>query len=141
MIRSIFLTTVITLSLFSAIVYTGCVDKCASITCQNGVSCSDGVCKCPTGYSGTHCETKPCVTNNTAQIRFTNKSVTNQTYTVLLDGSTITTLAPGTTSDYFTVAAGDHTFLFKISNTGEAACTQGTPNLAQCSYSDYSCNK
>ena len=34
---------------------------CINHTCQNGASCVDGLynysCKCPTGYTGSHCET------------------------------------------------------------------------------------
>ena len=33
-------------------------DPCDGIDCQNGGSCSDGSCSCPTGYEGSLCETK-----------------------------------------------------------------------------------
>ena len=42
------------------IVMDGCKteDKCASVTCQNGGTCNNGVCSCPTGYEGALCQTK-----------------------------------------------------------------------------------
>ena len=33
-------------------------DKCEGVVCQNSGTCVAGVCDCPPGYSGTHCETK-----------------------------------------------------------------------------------
>ena len=36
--------------------YTSCKNKCGNTTCQNGGSCSNNVCVCPTGYSGSACE-------------------------------------------------------------------------------------
>lgn len=32
-------------------------DACDGISCQNGGTCSDGICTCPSGYSGDFCET------------------------------------------------------------------------------------
>ncbi len=41
----------------SVVLYTGCVqDSCTDLQCQNGGSCADGFCRCPTGYEGTECE-------------------------------------------------------------------------------------
>lgn len=145
--QSILLTAFITLTLFSVVAYTGCIktdsitDKCASVSCKNGGTCSGGICYCPSGYTGTNCEKRTCEANNTAQVRFQNKTGTSQTYSVLWDGSVITTLGPGATSDYYTVAAGEHTLHFKIANTGNEACTQSTPNLAVCSTMEYWCTK
>jgi len=31
------------------------VDPCESVTCQNGGTCVEGDCDCPTGYAGTNC--------------------------------------------------------------------------------------
>lgn len=55
---SAMLAAFITLFAFTAVTYTSCKkDKCKDVTCQNGGTCSDGNCSCPTGYSGTLCET------------------------------------------------------------------------------------
>lgn len=32
-------------------------NPCSSVVCQNGGTCSNGKCSCPTGYTGDHCET------------------------------------------------------------------------------------
>ncbi len=145
MIRSIFLTTIITLALFSTVVYTGCdkteTDKCANVSCKNGGSCNNGTCYCPSGYTGTNCEKRLCEANNTAQVRFSNKTGTSQTYSVVWDGSVLTTLAPGSVSDYYTVAAGNHTLHFMIANTTNEACTQSTPVLTVCGSQEYWCTK
>ena len=34
-----------------------CKNKCGTTTCQNGGTCSDNKCVCPTGYTGNSCET------------------------------------------------------------------------------------
>ncbi len=58
-IRNIALTALLTIGAFSAITYTSCnPDKCKDVVCQNGGTCSEGVCSCPVGYEGTLCETK-----------------------------------------------------------------------------------
>jgi hypothetical protein len=41
------------------------VDKCKNTVCLNGGACKEGNCICPTGYTGTTCETKVCT--NTCQ--------------------------------------------------------------------------
>ncbi len=130
-----------TLMAFTFATYTACTkDECSGVTCQNGGSCNDGICTCPSGYTGTRCENtvNNCVVNNTAKVQFSNRS-SGSTYDVIWDGSIITTLAPGVTSDFFTVAAGDHTLVFRYSNTGNNSCTPSTPNLAQCSSMVYWC--
>jgi len=41
-------------------------NPCASITCQNGGTCTNGTCNCPSGYGGAQCETllDPCGNTN-----------------------------------------------------------------------------
>lgn len=42
-----------------------CNNKCASINCENGGKCSDGVCSCENGYSGETCQIEDkCITGN-----------------------------------------------------------------------------
>ncbi|MCB9045759.1 MAG: calcium-binding EGF-like domain-containing protein [Chitinophagales bacterium] len=52
----------LTLFAFSLVLYASCNNKCKDITCQNGGTCENGSCKCPTGYEGEFCETAsdPC---------------------------------------------------------------------------------
>ncbi len=140
MVRTIFVTTFLTITVFFSVGYLSCVtkDKCADVSCQNGGVCSDGSCTCPSGYTGTHCETQKCAANNTAQISYSNRSA-NKTYNIILDGVLVTSLTQGQTSDYYTVAAGSHTLEFRYANSTDNACTPSTPNLAQCSSMVYSC--
>lgn len=71
-IKVILFSGVLTLMSFGAIVFSACTKvKCENVTCQNGGSCSNGVCSCPTGYSGTFCETVA-----TSAISFKNNTFT-----------------------------------------------------------------
>jgi hypothetical protein len=41
------------------VLYTSCEkDTCEGLNCQNGGSCTEGFCRCNTGYEGTECEIK-----------------------------------------------------------------------------------
>lgn len=141
MLRNILLSALLTAGIFTMMVYTACTkeDKCASISCNYG-TCADGVCTCYSGYTGTLCDKKLCEANNTSRVRFENKSTANHVYSVVWDGSTLTTIAVGQTSEYFTVAAGQHTLHFMIANGGGAeACTVSSPVLVQCFDHSYYC--
>ena len=42
---------------FAVAIFQSCeVDKCDAVICLNDGTCDEGVCACPTGYSGTLCE-------------------------------------------------------------------------------------
>lgn len=57
--KQIALSAFITISAFGAVLYTSCnKDECKDVVCQNGGTCSAGICTCATGYEGTNCETK-----------------------------------------------------------------------------------
>jgi len=74
-----------------------------------------------------------CQTGNTATVYFESRSVSNRTYDILLDGSQVAAVGPAQNSNLFVVAAGvQHTVLFRLSNTGIAACAELTPVFAQC---------
>ncbi len=81
-----------------------------------------------------------CEKNSTATIYFINTSNTNKTYDIIWDGSIWATVAPNGRSATFTVASGQHTLLFRFTNTTTQACTQSTPNIAACSNVYYSCS-
>ena len=52
---------IIMLSLIAITGLQSCADKCDSVYCSNGGTCDEGICDCPTGYSGPLCETQdPC---------------------------------------------------------------------------------
>ena len=138
--RIIAFAALFTIAAFGLTTYIACTkDACASVTCQHGGTCSGGNCTCPSGYTGSRCETQTCAANNTAEVQFSNRSA-NSTYSIIWDGSVITSVSAGATSNYFTVAAGIHTLEFKYANGTSDACTISTPNLAQCSAMVYWCS-
>jgi len=79
-----------------------------------------------------------CEKNHTAIMDFYNAS-SRTVYDVILDGSRIGSIGPGRTISQ-TVSAGQHTFRFIYSNNGRNACSQGSPNMAQCSHHVFSCS-
>jgi hypothetical protein len=80
-----------------------------------------------------------CQTNNTATATFENRFTTG-TLDILLNGAKIVTIAPGTKSNPFTVAAGVmQTVVWQWTNTTAWACTPTTPVLTQCSSVTYYC--
>jgi hypothetical protein len=57
-VKHIVFTAFLTISAFCAIFYSSCTkDKCKDVVCQNSGTCSEGNCTCPTGVTGTNCET------------------------------------------------------------------------------------
>lgn len=56
--KPILLTSVFLLAITSTFVFTACEqDKCNGVTCNNGGSCNEGICKCPTGFEDPTCST------------------------------------------------------------------------------------
>ncbi len=138
--RSLLFAALFFASAFMVISYGSCTkDECEGVSCQHGGTCKSGKCVCPTGYGGTNCESRTCELNRTAQVKFSNRSA-NSTYSILWDGSIITTLSAGVSSELYTVAAGQHTLEFRYSNSSTSSCTPSTPNLAQCSSTEYWCS-
>ncbi len=138
--RSLVLTALLLTVAFTTTTYLSCSkDECEGVSCQHGGTCKSGKCVCPTGYSGVNCESRTCEVNSTALVQFSNRSA-NSTYSILWDGSIITTLSAGVTSELYTVAAGQHTLEFRYSNSSTSSCTPSTPNLAQCSSTVYWCS-
>jgi len=59
LLRTIALSGALALGAFSAVTYTACSkDACKDVTCQNGGTCVDGNCSCPTYYTGANCQTE-----------------------------------------------------------------------------------
>ena len=57
-IRSIFLTAILVMVVFSAVTYTAChKDKCHNVICLNKGVCDAGKCICLQGYEGPRCDT------------------------------------------------------------------------------------
>jgi hypothetical protein len=54
-IRQTLISGFVTIAIFSCVLYAGCKNKCGSLVCQNGSTCSDNKCICPTGYYGSTC--------------------------------------------------------------------------------------
>lgn len=55
--KSLLVTVFSFFAVASMVVLNSCVkDPCTELSCQNGGSCSDGFCQCPTGFEGAECE-------------------------------------------------------------------------------------
>lgn len=58
LIRNIALSAFLTIGAFSTMLYTSCnPDACKDVVCNNGGTCLNGTCQCPSGYEGTSCQT------------------------------------------------------------------------------------
>jgi hypothetical protein len=78
---------------------------------------------------------------NTATVSFVNHSTTNSTYNVQVNGSTLCTIAPGATSEAFTIETGvSYTFGFYPTTSTVAECvntynpTPGQSQTFSCSF-------
>lgn len=80
-----------------------------------------------------------CQVNNTGRITFGNRSAT-ATQSVVWDGATLGTLAPGQDSPVVTAAAGiAHSLSFLVTGTTRNACNTSNPILSQCSVQTITC--
>ncbi len=53
------LTLTLTVSVFGIVLFSACEkDPCTDLKCKNGSACTEGFCRCPTGYEGAECEFK-----------------------------------------------------------------------------------
>jgi hypothetical protein len=56
--KNIFLTSLTVLGFFSAVFVSSCKNNpCDIVSCAHSGTCDNGLCKCPAGYEGLHCET------------------------------------------------------------------------------------
>lgn len=108
-IRNIAFAALMTIGAFSAITYTACnKDECKDVVCNNGGTCVDGTCSCPTGYEGTTCQTKSV-----------DKFIGTWTATETCSG--------GSPSTYQVIISADPSAANKVlvSNLGDYGCTTG----------------
>ncbi|MDE3127868.1 MAG: hypothetical protein KGL38_07675 [Gemmatimonadota bacterium] len=83
-----------------------------------------------------------CYINYTANLNFTNRSATNRSYDVLLDGDTVTTLAPGQTSRDFGVNAWVlHVVAFNYAGSDSAACPRQIYTPSRCETQNFVCRE
>jgi hypothetical protein len=79
--KAIAFTVMVTLLSFGAVIYSSCRrDRCKTLNCQNGGTCNDGFCYCPSGFTGTYCQTA-----NVSTIVFKNKTFTR--VSLIINGS------------------------------------------------------
>lgn len=80
-----------------------------------------------------------CQANNTASVRFGNRSAST-THTVFWNGLNVATLAPGQDSQPIVAAAGvAHRWEVRITNSNLLACAVAMPIAATCSTPLYTC--
>ena len=80
-----------------------------------------------------------CEQNNTATVSFENRSVTNRSYDIVWDGVHIATIGPWEKTKVFTVSTGKHKLDFKVSNSGDKACSTSWPVLSRCEAYSWFC--
>jgi hypothetical protein len=88
--------------------------------------------------SGARSVANSCIGSDTADIKFRNN--TGLTLEAFLDGTRVATLAPGETSQSWTVKAGVHTYGFRNAATYRYACGPSSVNFETCKEYTYSCS-
>ncbi len=89
-IKSLALSTMLSLGLFSGLMLTSCSeDDCKDVVCQNNGVCNGGNCDCPDGYEGTLCE-------NLSSAKFVASWTAAETRTFTQDGNRTETVTPHT---------------------------------------------
>lgn len=57
--KSYLITAIAFFGITTTVMLSSCEqDSCTSLKCQNGGSCAEGYCRCPTGFEGAECEIK-----------------------------------------------------------------------------------
>jgi len=105
-VKTIVACALVTVTVFGMIIINSCTktksNPCANITCYNNGTCDNGTCICPSGYTGTYCQT---ATNSTITLN-------NQTFTpiyVTVNGST-STIAVGGALTYTGIPGASFTY-------------------------------
>lgn len=58
-LKSILLAGFLTVGTFASTIMTSCnPDACKDVVCNNGGTCTDGTCSCPSGFEGANCDTE-----------------------------------------------------------------------------------
>lgn len=130
-IRNIAFAAILTIGAFSAVTYTSCnKDECKDVVCQNGGTCTDGVCACSTGYEGTNCQTKSTDKFLGTWTAVENCSGNSNTYqvTITADPSAANKVLVANLGDYGCTTGGIITW------SGTVATTTLTINDDACGY-------
>ncbi|XZF12556.1 calcium-binding EGF-like domain-containing protein [Chitinophagaceae bacterium MMS25-I14] len=94
--KQILFVATLSVSVFCMVAYTACIKtNCGTTVCQNGGVCVSGICACPSGYEGAHCD-KPWMTkfagtwNNAEQIQ-DSSGLHNLSYHIAVRADTLAT--------------------------------------------------